>query len=282
MGISSCVGSTTVTSIGWVGWGVRSAMASHTRGPISTAHRHNTASNTTPSTIASQLVPFLAGGGAACGTAALGGGAAALALPKSVRCAGSFSGHPGSFGVLHDTTRCTGCRLCEAGCNEVNELPAPKRPFTDETVLNKKRRTDYKTFTVVNKYQVDTGAVGEKPLTIYRKTQCNHCMEPACASACFVRAFTKTPRGPVDYDASLCVGCRYCMLSCPFYIPAYEYHRVNPSMLKCTMCHPRLREGKLPGCVEACPVDALTFGKRKDLIKIARARIKLLNQARHE
>ena len=76
------------------------------------------------------------------------------------------------------------------------------------------------------------------------------------------------------YDASVCVGCRYCMIACPFEIPTYEYDKAfSPRIMKCTMCHPRVLEGKLPGCVEACPTEALIFGKRTDLLKIARQRI---------
>lgn len=64
------------------------------------------------------------------------------------------------------------------------------------------------------------------------------------------------------------------MIACPFNIPAYTYHRaLDPVIQKCTMCHPRLQEGKLPGCVEACPTGALVFGKRKDLIRVAWDRI---------
>ena len=71
-----------------------------------------------------------------------------------------------------------------------------------------------------------------------------------------------------------CVGCRYCMIACPFEIPTYEYDSaLSPRVMKCTLCHPRILEGKLPGCVESCPTEALVFGKRDDLLKIARARI---------
>ena len=182
-----------------------------------------------------------------------------------------FKGYPDSLGVLFDSMLCIGCRNCEAGCNKVNELPPPDRPFDDLTVLSKKRRINTRTFTVVNRYDHSEGI--KNPL--FRKIQCNHCLEPACASACFVRAFTKTKEGPVVYDPSVCVGCRYCMIACPFEIPTYEYDKVlTPRIRKCTMCHPRVIEGKLPGCVEICPNEALTFGKRKDLIKIARDRIR--------
>ncbi|AAS95017.1 sulfate respiration complex iron-sulfur protein HmcB [Nitratidesulfovibrio vulgaris] len=183
---------------------------------------------------------------------------------------GTFPGYKDSYGVLHDTTRCIGCRKCEQACNEVNKLPAPKAKFDDLTVLEKTRRTDADSWTVVNRYN----AAGlDHP--VFRKQQCNHCLEPACASACFVKAFTKNPDGSVTYDGSLCVGCRYCMVACPFNVPAFQYAEAfDPLIQKCTMCHPRLAEGKLPGCVEICPKEALTFGRRKDLVRIAHDRIR--------
>ena len=184
----------------------------------------------------------------------------------------NFEGYPESKGVLHDLVRCVGCRKCEAGCNKVNHLPAPEKPFDDLSVLEEKRRTHADTYTVVNKYDV-TGR--EKP--VFLKRQCNHCKEPACASACFVQAFKKTPEGAVTYDETVCVGCRYCMVACPFDVPTYEYEKLlTPRIMKCTMCHPLITSGErdIPGCVEACPVEALTYGERDDLIKIARDRIR--------
>ncbi len=179
-----------------------------------------------------------------------------------------FKGYPDSRGVLYDSGLCIGCRRCEAECNKVNDLPQPDRPFTDLSVLDKKRRTTPKAYTVVNQYYTSKD-------TRYRKIQCNHCLEPACASVCFVRAYTKAKNGAVIYDSSVCVGCRYCMIACPFEIPTFEYDSaLSPRIRKCHMCYPRIIKGQLPGCVEACPVEALSFGKRKDLIKIARERIK--------
>ncbi len=185
-----------------------------------------------------------------------------------------FTGYPGSFAILHDTTLCVGCRSCEDACNKVNDLPAPDKPFTDLSVLEKKRRTTTKAFTVVNKYvSPEKPEKPEKP--VFFKKQCNHCLEPACASVCFVRAFTKTKTGAVVYDPSVCVGCRYCMIACPFEIPTYEYDQVlTPRIRKCTMCYPRVIKGQLPGCVKACPMEALTFGKREDVLEIARERIR--------
>ena len=180
-----------------------------------------------------------------------------------------FEGYPDSGGVLHDITRCIGCRKCEEACKKVNQLPAPEKPFDDLTVLDKVRRTDDKTYTVVNRFSNDSGIS-----PVYVKKQCNHCLEPACASACFVKALKKTKTGAVSYDASLCVGCRYCMIACPFNIPAYEYNSAfSPRIMKCTMCQQRLEKELLPGCVESCPKEALTFGTRKRLLKIAKQRI---------
>jgi len=200
-------------------------------------------------------------------------GGAGLALGGSAAAGhGTFHGYPDSNAILHDTTRCVGCRSCEAACNSVNGLPAPERPFTDTSVLDDKRSTDEKTFTVVNRYEVEKEP--GKKVAYFRKVQCNHCLEPCCASVCFVKAFKKTPEGPVLYDPSVCVGCRYCLLACPFYALTYEYDNpLEPQVVRCTMCYPRIKEGKLPGCVEACPMGALTYGKRDELLLIARERI---------
>ena len=199
-------------------------------------------------------------------------GAGTVAMKTSAHAAAGkhFKGHPDSKAVLHDITRCIGCRSCEAACNEVNELPQPEKSFKDLAVLEQKRRTTPETFTVVNQYP--SGTDPKKP--VFLKNQCNHCLEPACASACFVRAFTKTKTGAVVYDPKYCVGCRYCMIACPFEIPTYEYDDpLTPRVRKCTMCYPRISKGLLPGCVESCPTEALTFGKREDLLKVARNRI---------
>jgi len=181
-----------------------------------------------------------------------------------------FSGQPDRFGMLTDLTRCIGCRRCEAACKEANKLPPLQIPLDDPSAFEEKRELDAETYTVVNRYQdTKTGK------TVYRKVQCNHCTEPACASACLVKALTKSPEGPVIYDESLCIGCRYCMTACPFYIPTFEYFdAVSPAIQKCFMCYHRISEGHIPGCAQACPVEAITFGKRSELLKLARDRIR--------
>lgn len=183
--------------------------------------------------------------------------------------------YPDTMGVMVDLSRCVGCRSCEAACNDEQNLPEPETSFTDASVFEQnahghRRRTNETCYTVINKYEP---AGREHPL--YRKVQCNHCQEPACLSSCFVNAYTKTPEGAVIYDPDVCVGCRTCMIACPFYVPTFKYSSAfQPRILKCIFCYDtRLKFGKQPACVEACPQEALVFGKRKDLINRGRRRI---------
>jgi formate dehydrogenase beta subunit len=179
------------------------------------------------------------------------------------------------YGCLVDLTRCIGCRKCEQACQRVNGLPEPEPSFEDLTVLDRKRRPDEKIFTVVNRYY--SGKIDDRDQLIptFVKIQCMHCQDPACASACIVGALTKKENGTVHYDAGKCIGCRYCMVACPFEIPAYEYHDpIMPRVMKCTFCYERVAgEGKLPGCAQICPVEAITFGKRSTLLDLAHKRI---------
>jgi len=203
-------------------------------------------------------------GGLAAGTLAAGTAAASAGVKK-------LPGWPDSYGLLHDTNLCVGCRRCEEACKRVNGLPEPAVPLGDESVFDKMRRTSKDDYTVVNRYR---RADGGRP-AVYRKHQCMHCQDPCCASVCFVQAFEKTPQGPVLYHPERCVGCRYCVMACPYYALAYEYEQVwTPRVVRCTMCYPRIKKGQQPGCAEACPMGAITFGRRSDLLKLARQRIR--------
>ncbi len=204
-------------------------------------------------------------------TVAASASAACLATQRVS--AETFAARPDRFGVLVDMTRCIGCRRCEAACNAINELPKPQLPFTDKSVFEKKRDLDAKAYTIVNRYS-DSKRLGQP---VYRKMQCMHCDEPACASACLVGALEKKPEGPVIWDEKKCIGCRYCMTACPFYVPTYEYDSaLAPRIQKCTFCYStRILNGKVPACATECPVEALTFGKRSDLLKIANERFRM-------
>jgi Fe-S-cluster-containing dehydrogenase component len=170
--------------------------------------------------------------------------------------------------MLVDTTLCFGCRACEAACSEANQLLGPALAG-EASVFDRRRTTDTHTYTVVNRYPSSMG----KGTATFVKSQCMHCVAPACASACLVRALEKTPEGPVVYHANRCIGCRYCMVACPFGIPKFEHEKAIPYIQKCLFCIPRVNQGKLPACSQVCPSGALQFGKRKDLLEIAKSRI---------
>jgi Fe-S-cluster-containing dehydrogenase component len=170
-------------------------------------------------------------------------------------------------GVLCDFTLCIGCRRCEWACAKANDLPHGELASYDDTSpFAERRRPDAFHYTVVNRYPAPPGT--DKPF--HTKVNCLHCDHPACVSACLVKALRKDPGGPVTYDAAACVGCRYCMMACPFQIPAYEYQKaLEPRVMKCSFC-----EGKeIPECVKICPQEAMLYGRRDELLEIAHQRI---------
>lgn len=194
--------------------------------------------------------------------AAIGAGAAGAGSASASAAAGTAEGAGDGPGVLVDTTLCVGCRGCEAACSEANGNRAPAGGGDD--VFAERRETSTSAFTVVNR------AEGTNR---FAKRQCMHCLSPACASACPVRAMDKKPEGPVTYTADRCMGCRYCMVACPFEIPKYEYDSVAPRVRKCTFCAERQAAGLSPACTEVCPSGALTFGRRGELLELAKTRI---------
>ncbi|MDI6766146.1 MAG: 4Fe-4S dicluster domain-containing protein [Bacteroidota bacterium] len=200
-------------------------------------------------------------------------GAIATGLSSSTLKAGPLNIlSPDRMGVLVDTTVCVGCRNCEWACKDAHNLHAGNLDsYEDRKILETKRRPDHTALTVVNEYP--RGKYSNLPIDV--KVQCMHCDHPACVSACIVGAFSKQENGSVIWDTDMCIGCRYCMAACPFQIPAFEYDKaLDPLIMKCDFCFDRTKEGNLPACVNICPVEALTYGPRTELIKVARKRIK--------
>ncbi len=182
---------------------------------------------------------------------------------------------PDYVGVLADTTLCIGCRKCEEACNRRNHLPRTADSFSDREVLRSFRRPSEDAFTVVNQFpgspSPDQAAL---PMT-FAKVQCMHCLIPSCVSACIVGALTKAPDGAVVYNPTICIGCRYCMVACPFEIPAYQFDTpLAPKVRKCELCTGTSASGGAdPACAAACPTETLVFGKRADLLAIAHQRL---------
>jgi formate dehydrogenase iron-sulfur subunit len=155
--------------------------------------------------------------------------------------------------ILTDLTKCVGCEACALACKEINELPMTS---------GNQMLTAY------------TWSAVEHRKGVNIRRQCMHCEEPACVSACPVAALTKTPEGAVTYDGHKCMGCRYCMIACPFGIPKYQWDKSIPVIQKCILCYEKaLKKGEQPACTAACPTGATIFGERSTLIAEAQRRI---------
>jgi Fe-S-cluster-containing dehydrogenase component len=165
------------------------------------------------------------------------------------------------IGMLTDITKCVGCEKCVKACQSVNKCE-PERP---EQKAQPGELFDTRWTTVVRRS-------ASASLRFVRK-HCRHCLKPACVSVCPVGAMIKTPEGPVIYDKKRCMGCRYCMLACPFGIPRSEWESLAPRIRKCTFCFERTNSGGKPACTEACPEGATIFGGREELLLEARRRI---------
>lgn len=161
-----------------------------------------------------------------------------------------------SKALLYDATMCIGCKQCEQACATQNKLRY------DDAVAAEERQSDHKYTVVLTK--------NDK----FMRRLCMNCQDPACASVCPVGALRKTAAGPVTYDENRCMGCRYCMVACPFGVPKYEWNKVLPKVQKCTMCPDRVATGKPTACAEICPTGATKFGERDDLINEAQQRIR--------
>ncbi len=158
-----------------------------------------------------------------------------------------------ALALLIDVKRCIGCRGCVAACKEAHGLP----PGDADVELSASALT----------------ALRDVSDELHVRRLCMHCLEPSCASVCPVGALRRDPQGPVEYDAARCLGCRYCMLACPFGVPRYEWHAVAPAVRKCDLCAARRARGQAPACVEICPAEATQWGQRDELLREARRRL---------
>jgi formate dehydrogenase iron-sulfur subunit len=170
-------------------------------------------------------------------------------------------GIPGvkDMGMLIDVSRCIGCLSCSIACKKANDLP---EEYTYAL------QTTGDAWSTVKFVEKENGA------RINLKIQCMHCENPGCVFVCPTGAIYKRADGVVVIDQDTCIGCNYCAVGCPFGIPGKSEE--TGTARKCNFCLPRLLEGKIPACAEACPTEAIIFGRRDELLTKARERVESL------
>ncbi len=194
-------------------------------------------------------------------------GLTTIALPGSAKAEEVKAAPKRAVSLLYDTTRCIGCKSCVAACAEANHL-------TPDTSLSgglHQAPADLNAFTknIIKLYKPADGSRWS-----YVKQQCMHCVDPTCVAGCSFFALTKNPEnGIVSWNGDKCVGCRYCEISCPYHVPKFQWSGFNPKIVKCEFCQDRLAAGKQPACTSVCPVQAVVFGTREELLTEAKRRI---------
>jgi Fe-S-cluster-containing dehydrogenase component len=197
----------------------------------------------------------------AAGVAAGAAGAAALTTPASAAVAHTLP--PDARGLLYDSTLCIGCRACVTRCKEVNGHGSTP------VVMNGVAYDAPDDLGADTRTVVKLWSEGDK--SAFMKRQCMHCIDPACVTACMIKAFTKDPKtGVVGYEKGRCLGDRYCQVACPFNVPKFEWSKAFPVMVKCELCRHR-KEGC--ACSEVCPRKAVISGTTVELLAEAHRRI---------
>ena len=215
---------------------------------------------------------FLKGAGAG-GVAVLHGGTSVEARPN-------LEPAPEAIGMLFDSTLCVGCKACVAKCKEVNGKPPTIEG--DEQAWDWARDLSPDTLNVIKVFTDGSGKVKDSETDgfCFEKRSCMHCVDPGCVSVCPVTAMRHDKvTGIVTYHADVCIGCRNCMVGCPYNVPQFEYNNAFGEIHKCQMCNQpgveRIDKGQMTGCAEACPTGATLFGTRKALLTEAKRRMAL-------
>lgn len=141
------------------------------------------------------------------------------------------------YALIVDTTKCVGCGLCTQACTMQNKLPE------GQSYVRVQEQKD-----------------GDK--TWFLTVQCQHCAEPPCATVCPTKATYIHASGVVLINEKLCVGCKYCMVACPYQARIFDEERGVAD--KCSLCLDRVLEGHLPACVQVCEAGARLFGRVDD------------------
>jgi len=211
------------------------------------------------------------------GIALAGGAVASGAVPAAAY--DKKVAPPAAMGMLYDTTLCIGCKSCVFACQQANDL----EPDLDPAGLHLAPvDLNGRTKNIIKLYK-------DGDRRSFMKSQCMHCVDPACASACMLGSLHKDEQtGVVGWNPTYCVGCRYCQMSCPFDVPKFEFDKAIPKLVKCELCRHRIQgavaekgadgftrypKGHGPACCEVCPRGAVISGRRDELLEEAKRRI---------
>ena len=185
------------------------------------------------------------------------------------------------FGLVIDVGACIGCRTCMWACKEENNTPDTISPLWIE-VFQLDSETDltgHPSYDELRKGATTSYTQSPQEGKWYMPVQCFHCDNAPCVKVCPTGATYKAKDGLVLMDYEKCIGCRLCVVACPYSSRRFNWHKpsgypANGNDLapkrpmgvaeKCTLCVHRTRRGKLPRCVEVCPVEARHFGDLND------------------
>ena len=210
--------------------------------------------------------------------ATLGGTAATLCTTAEAR--PNLEPAPEAVGMLFDSTLCVGCKACVSICKELNDMP----PVTDneQQIWDSARDLSGEPLNVIKVYKDGDAKTKDAEINGYcfEKRSCMHCVDPGCVSVCPCTAMRQHKvTGIVTHHADVCIGCRNCMVGCPYNVPQFEYNELFGQIQKCQMCNQagleRVDKGQMTGCAEVCPTGATLFGPRKALLQEAKHRMQL-------
>ena len=145
------------------------------------------------------------------------------------------------YALVLDSRKCINCKACVVACKAENDVPIGNF----RNLINEERKGEYPTLSIN-----------------FEPEQCHHCEEPSCVRVCPTGASWQRKDGIVLVNYDECIGCRYCMIACPY--DARYFHEEKGVVDKCTLCSHRVDRGDVPACVETCPSKVRVFGDLED------------------